>query len=125
MSEPRKRRWFQIHLSTALIAMLAASTLLYLNVTESHSHIIYTWSYKDVWYTGTLVRGWPYQYTVDGSYPWDDWRGTGYEYLGRSILFSLVADVILSIALVIGLMIFCESLLRRRETQKPPPETRN
>ncbi|MBI3830349.1 MAG: hypothetical protein HY291_12585 [Planctomycetes bacterium] len=125
MSEPRKRRWFQIHLSTALIAMFAAATLLYLNVSESFSHEIYTWNYKEGWYTGVLVRGWPYQYEVDGGFPWDDWRGTGFEDLGRSILISLIANVVLSLVLIIGLMFFCEFLIRRHEARKPPPETRN
>ncbi|MBI3830348.1 MAG: hypothetical protein HY291_12580 [Planctomycetes bacterium] len=32
MLEPRKRRWFQIHLSAAIVLMLAASLLLYVNI---------------------------------------------------------------------------------------------
>jgi len=46
------RRWFQIHLSTALILMLAASLLLWANVTP------------DIEYSGSLpwevCYGWPY-----------------------------------------------------------------
>jgi len=63
-----KRRWFQIHLSTAVVLMLVAGVLLWANVRERQGHRYVTLDSEEAAVQSALgihdpysvVRGWPF-----------------------------------------------------------------
>ena len=105
--QPKKRPWFQYHLSTAYIVMLLASVLLWLNVRwyERDDPTGY-WTYVD-------ERGWPFTYlhstmglhgiTVFGGF--------------FSPLF-LALNIVVSLAIVSAVAIACEWHIRRAAKKK-------
>jgi hypothetical protein len=62
----RKRRWFQFHLSTAIVLMFVASALLWLNLRQSIG-------YEDRSYVVRL-RGWPVAFIYEHYWkPFPEW----------------------------------------------------
>ncbi len=55
MSEPRKRRWFQLHLSTCVVLMIVAGFLVFLNLDVT----LHYWKREIFGASGMLTRGWP------------------------------------------------------------------
>lgn len=106
MSEPSKRRWFQIHLSTAAVLMFLAGGLIWLNLTnlgrgDGTLSLKIKYGYPEPVYWG--------HNTTDAHFYW--------EAIAINLLFGLL--VLFCVARI------CEFLIRRRESRKPPPETRN
>ena len=55
MSEGKKRRWFQIHLSTAILLMLAASALMWLNLgLGPYGWPVHAYSYDYTYRNGSM-----------------------------------------------------------------------
>ena len=60
MNGPKKRRWFQIHLSTAVVLMITSGVLLWANLTTEPE--VEMWSVSrnmTNWHTIIRGRGWP------------------------------------------------------------------
>jgi hypothetical protein len=117
MTDMPKRHFWQLHLSTAILAMFASGAMLYVNTQMKVSYqMYYVWPYM----------GWPFAY-------WSgDARMTGsarltMEYTGSDIFpnpspfsyLGLSLDIIIGIIVVGAFTIICEWLIRRRETRKP------
>jgi hypothetical protein len=101
-------RWFQIHLSTAVVLMLCAGGLLWLNVEKwPNDDLETTFAGLDLRNeTGVAyVRGWPWAWE-EKTFPDFGWGTLNY--------WSMLA---LNIAVAIGVLgivaAFCELLLRR------------
>ena len=111
MSEKIKRPWFRFSLLTAVLMMLAAGGMLWLNA----SAIEFMYGQTTELPNGGIefddcfgkAYGWPWLWIFDVE-PHCRWRG-----------IALVGDVV-TLALAIGSTAFvCESILRRREGRKP------
>jgi hypothetical protein len=102
-----KRRWFQFHLSTALLFMLTFGGILGANVRTSHG-LIFPSQIGDAF-------GWPFEFTaqVNRGLPHAPWR---------FLPVNLAADVVIWLVLLF-LIVIWELIARRRETGKPgsPP----
>lgn len=103
---PRKRAWFQLHLSTCVVLMLAAGVLMWANI-----QFIVDLDYGE--------RGWPWPYYrevytiqyIGRSRPlpeFDKWPEPYY------MIDSLVMDIGVGIAILAVIAAFCEWLIRRR-----------
>jgi hypothetical protein len=88
------RRWFRIHLSTAIVAMLVASLFLWLNSSATTSEVS----------AGTRFYGWPLLFAW---YP-------GVENAWVFVLERLVIDVAYALTVVLNSIVISESLIRRR-----------
>lgn len=100
MSE-KKRRWFQIHLSTAVVLMFVAGAILWANV-ASHE-FVYLNNKSKAW-EAIAVHGWPIYADRPAEHP------------VYSILWA--ANVIVGFFVLTMTWVFCESLIRRREARK-------
>jgi hypothetical protein len=105
MNDPAKKRpWFQFSLMTAIVMMLAASGLLWLNTQQNR------WSGN---------QGWPFSYRV-----WKRTRIHGF-FIGfetKWLLWWLVGDVVVGLAVVFIIAFLCESLVRRQDRQRQQRE---
>jgi hypothetical protein len=86
-----KPRWFQVHLSTAIISMISASGLLLWNIEKWKRHV-----QVEPWMTKSDIG-----------------QGNALIYLDRTLA------CITSIVLLLCLIIVCEFIIRRREARKP------
>ncbi len=95
-SVPRKRRWFQLHLSTCMVLMIQAGILLLLNLTphypNSYSHF-YGWpsgvygTDESAWYDSKVQRVVKHEYFV--------WSGIVYDlsvFIGILVLSGYVCE---------------------------------
>ncbi len=118
MSTTPKRRFWQIHLSTALILMLTASALLWANL------IPHTYDGKpDPDYISGKIYGWP----VDAA-----WRITLYLdwgrpdpdpfrlHLQRDTFEGVAIDAAVAILILAALTVTCEWRIRRQTTPTAP-----
>ncbi len=101
---PKKRPWFQFHLSTAVVLMFVAAGLLWLNM-------------RDTWSPWVILHGWPFVATermvhFDNDFPFAlHVKPLG---LAANALFALV---------VLYLVAFlCEWRIRRKSARAEPPE---
>ena len=116
MSEKTKRRWFQFHLSTALVVMLTAGVALALSLPER----AYYWSAHDHLAEESIgtVRGWPLAFHIvrmqlagDGEVfyiPCPSWNYS-----------NLFIDIASTLAALVAVAILSEAIIRRREARKP------
>jgi hypothetical protein len=119
-----KRRWFQIHLSTAVVLMLAAGILLWANIGRSREYIV------DYDFTRTpplpilnsyVSYGWPVSaelgppsilFVVDGS-------GINLPIeLPRTNYARAWLNVPIALALLMLMCVACEHIVGRREAPK-------
>ncbi len=115
-----KRRWFQIHLNTAIVLMLSASGLVWLNVrlyriSEEHvyrGHLESGWDFLD-------GRGWPFcfQNIASTTHKWRPPIADGISVV--PLAMDVAAIAMLQTLLAIG----CESLIRRRERKHAMSES--
>jgi len=99
---PRRRRWFQIHLSTCVVLMFVAGGIVGLNV-------------KPPFYIADIsgnTRGW----AVYG-FPWGIYyKAFPYNPEGSYIITdNLVSDVVLALGMLVTIGVVLEWLIRRRE----------
>ena len=92
MSEPTKRHWFQIHLSTAVVLMITAGGGMWANFHE----------YMGNYYP---VHGWPIPYDPEIGNFSEAPINIGY----------LIADILFWLAILTFLAIMCEWRIRRKE----------
>jgi hypothetical protein len=102
MSDKRRRSWFQIHLSTAIMLMLVAGGLVWANAEPTK---FYSMGDELVFF-----RGWPYTFqgNINGDvikdYFWP-------EYMARNVA---------SAVMILGTVAFaCEWWIRRRSARAP------
>lgn len=101
-----KRRWFQIHLSTAMVLMLCAGGLLWLNVR-----------------TNGWLRGWPctwgyrlmYLDSEEAAIAWKAGHELSSEW--QTNTYYLTVNVAVAVAFLIVIAALLEFLLRRREAR--------
>jgi hypothetical protein len=108
-----KRRWFQIHLSTALVLMVVASWVLYLNLPVRFSEYIVTSGWPSVAYLDFDIRFFssdPDVHTEKWTHSFDVHR----VHWGGAAVNVLVAAAILFVT-----MRASEFIIRRREAPKP------
>ena len=110
--KPKKRPWFQFHLSTAVVLMFVASGLLWLNLRDP------VLTSKNA-YGGFFMwdRGWPLAY---GRVRSDDYFVT--EYLDALFFPGLFADSIVGLGVLLAVAVACEWPIRRREAKAPVKE---
>jgi len=101
---PRKRGWFQFHLSTAVILMFVAGGLIGLNVHERRPSAEEGW----VWLLST--RGWPWAFSARDDFWWNSSYGT----IEWHTEFFLL-DMLVGLSVLAGVAMLLEWLLRRRE----------
>ena len=125
MSEPDKpkRRWFQFHLSTAVVMMIVASGCLWANSRYRNIEVLFQEEWNDA---GDMMQtnaalGWPFVMGVP------DIRLERYGKIDESaslILkmrwsrFRIAQNVGISLSIVFSAALICESIIRRREARK-------
>lgn len=108
------RRWFQIHLSTAVVLMLCAGGLLWVNVEKGavpYSHLASLGIEFDDSKELEYRRGWPFVFQ-EKSLP--DWGHGPFFYWLR-----LAGNVAISLVIVVCAAFACE-LVNRRLVRKSP-----
>ena len=124
MSEPpRKRPWFQYHLSTAIILMFVAGGMLGLNITPQPTDLyrqIMTYAEQHPGKSPQFceaaplfIHGWPVVACVEEGFV-EEPKVLNY----RWYMMGFVLDAALIVAVLIGTMLFCEWRIRRRERKK-------
>ena len=107
MGETKKRRWFQIHLSTAVVLMITAGVLMWANLREQRG--------------GTKCRPheWGFYY---------GWPISLFESLGSDITcesdhterqVQMVVNILVSFAILAAVGFTCEWWARRRKPKEP------
>lgn len=101
-----KRRWFQIHLSTAVMLMFCAGGLLWLNV-DKRAHTDEFLKSFGVEFENELdliyVRGWPFAFEDNSFLPsWSLWNP-----------YALIGNVVLAALILIMIAALSEFFLRR------------
>ena len=99
---PKKLPWFQYHLSTAIVMMFVASGLLWLNMQRNHHSYGWPLPFIAVWH-------------VDYFSPSGPWES--YEMRYDPIPWGIALNVVIWLAIMLGVGVFCEWLIRRRERQ--------
>ena len=102
-----KRRWFQIHLSTAIAVMFVASALIGLNAVPRRWAYIHGSGREPTIY---LDYGWPdffYRMRESGSFVYLNGEGVDSQ--------RLVATAVVALVIVSATGFGCEYLIRRRE----------
>ena len=115
LEKPKKRRFWQLHLSTTVALSLVTGMLLYAHL--FHVFGVLTGEEADV----LAIFGWPFPIfrwrNWDGRVPLMDysWR----TYSRWSVLEAIVADVVISLGFIMMTILVLEWLIRRREARKP------
>ena len=116
----KKRRWFQIHLSTAVVLMFVAGGLMWANVAEKiECKTGHSWMPDE----GITSQMNPIQYDEH------KWGWPSIICLRRSGAFvsalrhygtrPVIIDVLVAFAILAAVAFVCEWLIRRREARKP------
>ena len=101
----KKRPWFQIHLSTALVLMFVAGVLIKINLVR---YLIF----------GTVHQGWPW------SYKWTYYvaveiESTHYDTLWWAWLYwGLIGNVATALAILAAVAVTLEWRIRRRDARE-------
>ena len=118
MTNKPKRRFWQIHLSTAIVLMLLASGLLGLNVQPRNTHIEYS---SLPGRTHFVQFGWPltleYELQVHELGEHVEAQDEGMSFGIK--LWAAVSNCILGVIFLLFLAMLLEYLIRRREARKP------
>lgn len=107
-----RRRWFQIHLSTAVVLMVCAGGLLWLNFRALPTNDP---AFKEMFFelegSPWFMRGWPWV--------WEDWSFPIFGAGPRYYWGHLVLDVGVAFLILTSVAAFMEFLIRRREARAP------
>ena len=103
---PKKRPWFQYHLSTAVILMFVAGGLLWMNMTP----------YQNYLYRNDTIYGWPlacYVQTRD----YLDYIGLAtFCFHDVGLLYiNLLINIMVNLGIIVAIAIMCEYPIRRKE----------
>lgn len=113
MSEKPKRRFWQLHLSTAVLLMLVAGGLLALNTKQSHCRLNAEWN--------AFVNGWPfvYRFELTDLAPENELESIPYLWDYEAIkTLNLILDVVIASVILVSVGSLCEWLIRRREANR-------
>ena len=121
-NEPKKRPWFQVHLSTAIVLMFTAGFIIWANTRVTIWELDHRPKPRVPQYAnedGVLkdfIYGWPIQSCKFGTFiasgPRDqspNWHQEGFDY---DVIGCLI-DVIVALAILFSVMIACERLQRK------------
>jgi hypothetical protein len=104
------RKWFQIHLSTAIVLMFVAGGFIGANVLDRklnlNNAVFHFKSYMDAEYMG---QGWPLIVTYASPRPLAD----------RFSLAACFINILCGAGALLPIAVASESLIRRREIKKP------
>ncbi len=108
-----KRPWFRFHLLTAVLMMVGAGTMLWINTRRDYWHEPNGWHIEWGWPLRTLVQVKQpvgtvfneYVYTVPYVSPNTDWR-------------VVALNAVIAIGIVVILGVLSEYFIRRREARK-------
>ena len=122
MSDKPKRRWFRFHLLTLVFATLLCggtlcSNLCYrhVSVSEVERHMKSCEEmHKEMSSDGGAVVGWPFIYYVESAI-----RRNNQPKYADSIPIAWMLNVLINLTVIALPVVFCESILRRREGRKP------
>ena len=110
----KPRHWFQIHLSTAVVLMFVAGTIMWLNTIPG--------------------IGWSGGVNIGPTRPGEGYSFLGWPYWNRLLVFTtssekligdqwidvgIYYDVLTAIGILAGTAFACELCIRRREARKP------
>ncbi len=109
---PARRRWFQFHLSTAIVLMFVAAGLLWINVRIDPAtivHLPYIPPDSNVTFSPPLgvadCRGWPWYFHMKPDVmSWYEWH-----------YGPLLGDAAVVLAILVAVAFLCEWRIRRRE----------
>jgi hypothetical protein len=102
-SAEKPRRWFQFHLSTAIVLMFAASGLVWVNVVEYEfePQII-----RELFSDGHMpVCGWPFMY----------WRKYNFVSGKTTEWIPLLGNIAVAALILAAVATVCEMLIRRKK----------
>ena len=117
----KKRRWFQIHLSTAIVMMFVAGGLLWINMGWERNFLLAAGH-------PVATHGWPVDgATIDGMYIVrilsSDVLGGRFEFhkgLTFGVIFNWwLMNLLCAIAILVVIAWLLERRIRRREARKP------
>ena len=114
MHGKRKRHWFQIHLSTAVMMTILLGTLLLINSLERVSQEFASVAPLPAFHITVIGNGWPYIF--------HNFRQTGpvaFQPNSSIEKFALILDMLFGAAVLAAAALLSESIIRRREGRKP------
>ena len=106
MTEPARRRHFQVHLSTAIWLSLAAGVILWMNIGEFEPEFA---GGGELFLKGVpahRVYGWPQEFL----YSTEKWSLWDYQ--------KLIFDLAVTMTILLTVWFVCERRIRRQEAQK-------
>jgi len=108
MIDTSKRRFWQIHLSTAVVLMFVAGALLYCNVRRPSGYL--------------KTYGWPETAYLNRSTAYYNWETNlpGTHSVTHFYWGNAAVDVLVAAAILIASVVVCECLVRRRERSRLP-----
>jgi hypothetical protein len=113
--QPKKRTWFQIHLSTAIVMMFVAGGLIWVNLREQWFDVL-TLSNQPGAY------GWPFPAVYnDAIYPPAPekvWWSCSIDQTIYFVRYRLIWDAATAFILIASAWFLCEWLIRRRAARK-------
>ena len=115
MSEgPPRRKWLQVHLSTAVLLMLAAGGLIWMNVTGRHSEL--EWMSHSLYNRIEIEKyGWPYtvvRWITEVSGTYKNRYSSGFSALCCAI------DLAVALAILFAVWFVCERWIAWRAGRK-------
>lgn len=114
--KPKKRPWFQFHLSTAVVLMFVAAGLMWLNITVFEGVLKTREPGKS--------RGWPFgcwgEYTWS-AYHWDE-LVQGPEHRVEVHCWLVLCNLVVALLILCVVGFVCEQYIRRKSPQAPPPK---
>ena len=121
MSDKTRRSWFQLHLSTAIVMMVVAGGLLWMNLhrrpgepnlapdSEQYYGTIYPSNYD--------AYGWPHGITLWFNSETNE--HTVFTFRHPAYLLPIVIDVLVALLILFVVWRCCEYVVRRREVRAP------
>ena len=111
MSDKRRRTWFQIHLSTAVVLMFVAGGGLWINTLHRNSEREVGLSLGNSAYKHAIVTGWPFAISCN--------IDSEEKFPGDTQVIRICFNVVIWMVLLILMAAGCEYFIRRREARAP------
>jgi hypothetical protein len=118
-AQASRRRWFEIHLVTAIVMQFAVGGLLWANLCGRFPDMP-----ENSFLIHPTLYGWPVT-GAERNYPkpvFDVGEGSVSDELSEGFSYSvtgIVSDAVVALVIVAFVSLFCEALIRRREARKP------
>ncbi len=131
-TSPKERRFWFLHLSTAVLLMFVIGTLLFVNICQRQTEresILKSFRTEGLEASEELIQlamssrnyGWPKTF-YSTTYPLRDLFQEGTVRLTPTVLtsFNLIYDVVIAVVIVVAVLSTNEFLIRRREARRSP-----